>query len=90
MAMERMIEHPPKRLPLKSHGYLRSVAYEIADEADRKVEVKKNQKERKGNPHRRPSGEHRRHSREGGNPVAPERVSLETMKDLRRKNMRKK
>ena len=81
-AMERMIEHPPKGLPLKSHGYLRSVAYEIADEMDKQREVKKNKEERKGNPHRR-------HSREGGNPVAPERVSLEDMKTIRKKNFRK-
>jgi hypothetical protein len=82
MAMERMIEHPPKRLPLKSHGYLRAIAYELADEMDRKVEVKKNQKERKGNPHRR-------YSRAGGNPVEPERVSVEDMRNIRRKNMRR-
>ena len=80
MAMERMIEHPPKRLPLKSHGYLRSVAYEIADEMDKKAEVKKNQKERTGLRSASP--------RQGGG--NPERVSLETMKDLRRKNMTKK
>ena len=78
MAMERMIEHPPKRLPLKSHGYLRSVAYEIADELDRQAEVKHNQEERKGNPHHR-------HSREGGN---PERISAEEMKTIRKKNYR--
>jgi hypothetical protein len=63
MAMERMIEHPPKRLPLKSHGYLRAIAYELADEMDREAEVKRNQKEKKGNPHRRHSGEHRRRAR---------------------------
>jgi hypothetical protein len=57
MAMERVIENPPKRLPLKTHGYLRAVAYEIADEMDRAVEVKRNKEERKGNPHRRHSGE---------------------------------
>ena len=47
-AMERMIECPPKHLPLKSHGYLRSVVYEIADDLDRQKEVKKNQEERTG------------------------------------------
>jgi hypothetical protein len=48
--MERMIEHPPKRLPLKTHGYLRSVAYEICDDLDKQREVKKNKAERAGNP----------------------------------------
>ena len=48
MAMERVIECPPRRLPLKSHGYLRAIAYEIADDIDRKKEVKKNQEERTG------------------------------------------
>jgi hypothetical protein len=37
-AMERVIEHPPKSLPLKSHGYLKAIAYEIADDLDKKVE----------------------------------------------------
>ncbi len=35
LAMERLLERPPKRLPLESHGYLRCLAYEIADEMDR-------------------------------------------------------
>jgi hypothetical protein len=82
MAMERMIEHPPKGLPLKSHGYLRAIAYDIADEEDKQREIKRNQKEKY-------QGPARRHSREGGNPVAPERVSLEIMKDLRKQNMGK-
>lgn len=38
LAMERMIEKPPKRLPVTSHGYLRSVAYEIADDMDKTAE----------------------------------------------------
>ncbi len=82
-ALEKITGNPPKRLPLKSHGYLRAVVYDVANEADRKVEVKRNKEERKGNPHRR-------HSHEGGNPGKPERVSIETMKDIRRKNMKGK
>ena len=77
MAMERMIEHPPKRLPLKSHGYLRSVAYEIADEMDRKAEVKRNKAERETG------------KRRGGETGKPERISAEIMRDIRRKNMRR-
>jgi hypothetical protein len=81
MGLERMIEHPPKRLPLKSHGYLRSIAYDIADEMDKQREVKKNQKERTRS----------RRSEVGGQEKAePERVSLETMQDIRRKNMKGK
>ena len=80
MAMEKVIENPPKRLPLKTHGYLRAIAYEICDDLDKKIEVKRNKMERDGSFHSRHSGESRN----------PERVSLETMKDLRRKNMTKK
>ncbi len=32
LAMERLIQNPPERLPLTSHGYLRAIAYEMADE----------------------------------------------------------
>ena len=37
-AMERVICRPPKTLPLKSHGYLKAIAYEICDEMDKKNE----------------------------------------------------
>lgn len=37
-AMERVIARPPKKLPLSSHGYLRSIAYDIADEKDKQAE----------------------------------------------------
>jgi len=75
-----MIECPPKRLPVKSHGYLRSVAYEIADEMDRKREVKKNKDER-----RTSNIKHRT-----SNVTAePERMSVEDMKFIRRKNMKR-
>ncbi|MBE9547668.1 MAG: hypothetical protein IMF10_09295 [Proteobacteria bacterium] len=78
-AMERMIEHPPKRLPLKSHGYLRSVAYEIADEMDKQREVKKNKAERTGQAcHAKPEGR------------SVEGIAAEDMKMIRRKNFRKK
>ena len=48
-AMEKMIGFPPKRLPLKSHGYLKSVAYEIADDLDRHREKKVIKAEQSGN-----------------------------------------
>jgi hypothetical protein len=47
-AMERMIQHPPRNLPLKNHNYLKRTAYEIANEVDRQVEVRKNRAERSG------------------------------------------
>jgi hypothetical protein len=47
-AMEQVISHPPKRLPLKSHGYLHAIAYDLANDADRAVEVRKNKAERHG------------------------------------------
>jgi len=78
VAMDRVIEHPPKGLPLKTHGYLRAVAYEIADEMDRKREVKKNQEERTG-----------QKSEARGQRSEPERMSVEDMQVIRKKNMGK-
>jgi hypothetical protein len=49
MAMERMIASPPKRLPITSHGYLRSIAYEIADETDKGRENAENKKSYRAN-----------------------------------------
>ena len=40
LAMEKVIENPPKRLPLKSHGYLKAVCYDVADEIDKTAERK--------------------------------------------------
>ncbi|MCD4761036.1 hypothetical protein K8R42_04015, partial [bacterium] len=53
--MEKMIGFPPKRLPLKSHGYLKSVAYEIADDIDRHREKKVIKAEQSGT-HASPKG----------------------------------
>jgi primase-polymerase (primpol)-like protein len=47
-AMERMIERPPRRLPIDSHGYLTSIAYDMADEMDREREIRHNRAERNG------------------------------------------
>lgn len=94
-AMERMIEHPPRQLPLKSHGYLTSVAYEIASELDRGAEVRRNQMERCGvNPkavtmgapvgagHARESGTlQAQESRAWPAPTEPAPVSVEKMKE---------
>jgi len=48
LAMEQICENPPKRLPLKSHGYLQAIAYAVADDMDRRAETKRNQAERRG------------------------------------------
>lgn len=94
LAMERVIEHPPKRLPLKSHGYLRSVAYEIADELDRAVEKKRIEAERTGKIRpacrdslgagRYPEREERIYGTE------PDRISSEEMRVIRERNFRRK
>lgn len=47
-AMERITDRPPASLPLKSHGYLRSIVYQVADELDRATEVRHNKAERNG------------------------------------------
>ncbi len=41
LAMERIIENPPSHLPLKSHGYLRAIAWQMADELDRVDEAQR-------------------------------------------------
>ena len=47
-AMERIVERPPRHLPLKSHGYLTSMAYEIANEYDQADERRKIKTEQTG------------------------------------------
>ena len=47
-ALEQIIQRPPRKLPLKSHGYLRSIAYDLADESDRRTEKAHNQAEANG------------------------------------------
>lgn len=68
-AMERVCAAPPRRLPLKSHGYLRAVADELlqAEEARRE----------------RQAVEARRHY--APPPVVGEPVTLEYMRETRRK-----
>ena len=52
-AIRRMVDNPPKQLPLKNHNYLVAVAYEIADDADRKREATEVKAIHRGeNPHR--------------------------------------
>lgn len=47
-ALERIVDRPPGRLPLTSHGYLCTVAYDLADDADRAAETARNLTERAG------------------------------------------
>ena len=83
-AMERITDRPPKSLPLKSHGYLRSIAYEIADEMDKKMEYGEGRKTAEGG---RPMP-----SAAVVYPQTPERLSLspEKLRAIREKNMRRK
>lgn len=53
-AIDQVVEQPPKRLPLASHGYLRAIAYERADELDRAAERRRVAAENSGN-FRRPA-----------------------------------
>lgn len=47
-ALEQIIQRPPRKLPLTSHGYLKSIAYDLADESDRRTETARNQAEASG------------------------------------------
>lgn len=51
-AMEKIIENPPGKLPLYTHGYLEAIAYEIADAADRKKEIADNKHRIRNRNHR--------------------------------------
>jgi len=73
-ALERLTQHPPQRLPLKSHGYLQAMAYDMADEVDREAEKKQNQAERSGV----------RNQKRGEK--QPERMTVEEMKAIADKN----
>jgi len=77
LALERMIEQPPKQLPLKSHGYLRSVAYWIADESDQQAERQQVQQERTGQARR-----------QADHPEEPERIDVDVMKRITDKRFR--
>ena len=79
LAMDQVVEHPPKRLPLKSHGYLRAITYDIANDMDRHTEVKQNKAERAGTFTPRKQEK-----------PAPERVSFEEMKKISDKNFWKR
>lgn len=66
-AMDQMIEVPPKRLPVTGHNYLRKVVYDIADDADRQAEQKRNAAEASGAGSRRYAGD-------GFTPIDPEEM----------------
>jgi len=85
VAMDRMIERPPHKLPIDSHGYLTSIAYDLADEADRAREVRHNQAERDGS---------LQAAVKVDRPAAPAELepamTMAEMKAIREKNMGKK
>ena len=86
LAMDQVVEHPPKRLPLKSNGYLRAVAYDIANDMDRHAEVKQNQAERNGSSKRPGTCE----SLPSDKNAALESISFADMKKITDKNYRKR
>lgn len=69
-ALERLTQHPPQRLPLKSHGYLQAMAYDMANDVDKEMEKQQNQAERSG------ALKSRRGEKQ------PERMTLEEMKKI--------
>ncbi|MDL2275821.1 hypothetical protein LJC22_06825 [Desulfosarcina sp. OttesenSCG-928-G10] len=79
-ALEKIVHRPPPQLPLTTNGYLIRIAYDLANEADKAAEARRNQAERDGT---------RQHSRTtentGLNPMSPEE-----MRAIRERNMRKK
>lgn len=67
-AVEQMVGRPPARLPLTSHGYLVRIAYDLADQADRRAEVAHNAAERAG------TAVSRQASTDGAEPLSPEEI----------------
>jgi hypothetical protein len=84
LAMERMLANPPRRLPLESHGYLISIAYELADEADRAREVRHNAAERDGSLRREIA------AGRPGEDAPAEPLAPEVLRAIRNKNMGRK
>ena len=80
-ALEQVIQRPPRRLPLETHGYLRRIAYDIADEMDRAAEVKHNLAERDGS--LRNSLSNRMEPSQTFEPA----MSIDEMRAIRKKNM---
>jgi len=80
-ALERIVQSPPHRLPLTSHGYLTEIAYTLADEADRAAEVARNQAERNG----RRRAELARERRAA--PAPEPMMTVEQMRAIREQNM---
>ncbi len=82
-AMEKMVHFPPRELPLDSHGYLRKVAYGMADQADRQAETQQVQAERSGE---------RRASRSNTEDIqgVGEILDRSWMKQVRTRNMSRK
>lgn len=83
-AMERVIQNPPRRLPLKSHGYLRAIAWEIADEVDRAHEVADNRRERSGAAYQEAARDR------DPKPALEPLLTPELMHSIREKNMGRK
>jgi hypothetical protein len=81
LAMERLIANPPKKLPLTSHGYLTSIAYDLADEMDRGREVRRNQAERDGSLRREIA------AGRAGEDAPAEPLAPEVLRAIRNKNM---
>ena len=47
-ALEKVVQRPPRQLPLTSHGYLRKIAYDIANDMDKYAERRHIEAERSG------------------------------------------
>lgn len=84
LAMEKVVSNPPRDLPLTHHNYLRSIAYSVADDADRAREVIHNQSERDGTL-RRKSFEKNSSGDASLEPLAPEVLTA-----IREKNYKKR
>ncbi|GEM_PF-2727561 len=89
-AMEKMIQNPPRHLPLKNHNYLRKMAYEIADDMDRTVEVAHNRAERNGTLRRQKREE--RNTKENGRGTRKdlEKIPIPTREEVAALRKRKK
>jgi len=78
-ALEQIAQRPPTRLPLTSHGYLKKIAYDLANDMDRAREVRHNADERAG----RLPEQTRAHVE---TPMAPP-MTVEEMRAIRERNM---
>lgn len=78
-ALAQILDRPPRRLPLTGHGYLGTVVWDQADQADARAEYAYNRAERAGTAVQREA-----------TVSQPEKLSLDELRAIKEKNLQKR